>query len=402
MEPSSAPAVLNPKKQLRDNLQSENFKLAIKEIQSKYITPDRMVRIALSAINRIPELAECTQPSFFSALMRLTEIGLEPDGYHAHLIPFNKKVKNPKPGQPQYIKEVQLIVDYKGLVTVIRRNPAIAVVKGAVVYEHDKFTYREGSDRYFEHEPAWVEGDAIRGAYSFVKFANINDWELSYVPVWEIEGIRKRSRAGNSGPWVTDYAQMCIKTALRRHAKMLPLTAEEQHATLIDDDTIETEEQKLLPQRTAKFKPLSRASLPEDGNDPMSEDATAGRSEHSHFGETGNGEPAQDPSDGPEPQESGPIAEQEEEKTRKEQERLRAEFNKAFDKLRKLMDENRVTDAELLFVLNDFSVPAGEAEQTGSVSDLPYDTVKTMPKQWPTYLFSINAKRKLAAGEIAK
>lgn len=372
MDNNLVPAVINPKKQLRDNLQSETFKLAISELKSKYITADRMVRIALNAINRTPALVDCTQPSFFSALMRLSEVGLEPDGYHAHLIPFNRKIKNPRKGEKEYIKEVQLIIDYKGLVTVIRRNPAIAVVKGAVVYSQDKFTYREGSDRYFEHEPAYVEGDEIRGAYSFVKFAAINDWELSYMPIWELEGIRKRSKASDSGPWVTDRTQMYIKTALRRHAKMLPLTAEEQRATLLDDDTIEIEDQgrKSLPQRTAEFRRSIR-DTPQDSQ--MDEDSGP--------------VPGDDSPDSP--QDSSPAADPVE-----EQNKVREEFDKSFEKLKKLMDLKKVTDGELLFILGDFQKDIGDG--VTSVSDLPYETVKDAIKNWGTYEFEVMKFRKRA------
>jgi recombination protein RecT len=369
--PAQVPAVINPKKQLRDNLQSENFKLAISELKSKYITADRMVRIALNAINRTPDLAECTQPSFFSALMRLSEVGLEPDGYHAHLIPFNKKVKNPRPGQPQYIKEVQLIIDYKGLVTIVRRNPAIAVVKGAIVYDHDKFIYREGSDRYFEHEPAYVEGDEIKGAYSFVKFAAINDWEMSYMPIWEIEGIRKRSKAADFGPWKTDYEQMCIKTALRRHAKMLPLTADEQRATLMDDDTIEISEtgRRSLPQRTAEFR-KARNDEPDLGDD------------NGHFSEPTPPDEPSAPASAPEPD---PV---------EEQKKVGEEFSKSFEKLQKLMEVKKVTDAEILFILGDFQKDVGEGIE--SIKDLPYATVKDAIKNWGTYEFEVIKLRKAA------
>lgn len=41
-----------------------------------------------------------------------------------------------------------------------------------------------------------------------------------------IEAIRQRSRASQSGPWVTDYDEMCRKTVFRRHAKRLPKSSD--------------------------------------------------------------------------------------------------------------------------------------------------------------------------------
>jgi len=52
----------------------------------------------------------------------------------------------------------------------------------------------------------------------------------------EIEAIRNRSRAGKSGPWVTDFAEMAKKTVVRRLSKMLPLSSEIMRHVEADDD----------------------------------------------------------------------------------------------------------------------------------------------------------------------
>jgi recombination protein RecT len=44
----------------------------------------------------------------------------------------------------------------------------------------------------------------------------------------EIEAIRKRSRSGQSGPWVSDFDEMAKKTVFRRASKWLPLSPEIQ------------------------------------------------------------------------------------------------------------------------------------------------------------------------------
>jgi recombinational DNA repair protein RecT len=62
----------------------------------------------------------------------------------------------------------------------------------------------------------------------------------------EIDGIRKRSRAGQSGPWVSDWAEMAKKTAFRRLSKWLPLSAEVRDVIDRDDDVIDA------PERTRK------------------------------------------------------------------------------------------------------------------------------------------------------
>jgi recombinational DNA repair protein RecT len=57
----------------------------------------------------------------------------------------------------------------------------------------------------------------------------------------EVDAIRKRSRSGASGPWVTDYNEMSKKTVFRRLSKWLPLSPEVRDAAENDDDVIEVE-----------------------------------------------------------------------------------------------------------------------------------------------------------------
>jgi recombination protein RecT len=54
----------------------------------------------------------------------------------------------------------------------------------------------------------------------------------------EVESIRKRSKAGGSGPWVSDWCEMAKKTAFRRASKWLPLSPEINDAFDKDQDRI--------------------------------------------------------------------------------------------------------------------------------------------------------------------
>ena len=77
----------------------------------------------------------------------------------------------------------------------------------------------------------------------------------------EIDGIRKRSRSGNNGPWVTDYNEMAKKTAFRRLAKWLPLSAEFRDAVEKDDDL--PTEKDVTPRVVARAVPLNPFEAPQ-------------------------------------------------------------------------------------------------------------------------------------------
>ena len=51
----------------------------------------------------------------------------------------------------------------------------------------------------------------------------------------EVDDIRKRSRAGQSGPWVTDYEEMAKKTVFKRLSKWLPVTPDLEAAVEHDN-----------------------------------------------------------------------------------------------------------------------------------------------------------------------
>lgn len=185
----------------------------------KHLTPDRFARIALTTVNKNPKLLNCTKESLLACLLDCSQLGIEPDGRNAHLIPYGEKCT--------------LIVDYKGLVGLARRSGEIADVHADVVYENDDFTYSFGSDSKLVHKPALKERGKPIAAYSYVR---LKDGSSSYevMNLEEINAIKKRSKAGNAGPWVSDWAEMAKKTVFRRHSKWLPVSSEFQES--IDKD----------------------------------------------------------------------------------------------------------------------------------------------------------------------
>lgn len=232
-------AIIKPKS-IREVIGSDRVKDQIARVLPSHLTPERVVRVMLTTITRVPKLAECSQESVLRCLMDCSALGIEPDGRRAHLIPYGK--------------ECQLIVDYKGLIELVRRSGEVSSIRAELVCENDKFAWRDGN---VSHEVDWLNprGEA-RAAYA-VAVLKSGEVQSAVMTRDEIEAIRKRSKAGGSGPWVSDWGEMAKKTCVRRLCKMLPLSYEVADALDRDDDRLE--ERNVSPRRT----PAVSLALPE-------------------------------------------------------------------------------------------------------------------------------------------
>lgn len=242
------PKVDISKLSIRQFLGTDAIKSRVAEVMPKHLKPERFLRIAMATLTKSPKLAECTQASFLTCLLNLSAAGLEPDGRRAHLIPYGG--------------ECTLIIDYKGLAELAMRSGVVANLHADVVCENDDFEYDAG--RVIKHKIDFKKPrGAAYAAYAICRFKDGTE-KAECMTKDEIEGIRKRSRAGGSGPWVSDWTEMAKKTAFRRLSKWLPLSAEfreavereeEQEATAIRDVTPQVSAPKFLKQPEPEPEP---------------------------------------------------------------------------------------------------------------------------------------------------
>lgn len=115
---------------IREYLNSDAIHREIARVLPSHLTPDRMIRVALTALTKTPKLAQCTQASFFECLLNCSQWGLEPDGRRAHLIPYGDKCT--------------LIVDYKGIAELCYRSGSVNAIHADVVRRGDLFEYSCG------------------------------------------------------------------------------------------------------------------------------------------------------------------------------------------------------------------------------------------------------------------
>lgn len=189
----------------------------------RHMTPDRMARIVTTEIRRIPKLLSCDVKSLFGAVIQCSQLGLEPGSGlgHAYLIPYGK--------------ECQLIIGYRGMIDLARRSGQMISLAGEAVYAKDKFEYELGLEPKLRHIPST---DDDRGALVYVYAVAVlvgGGRQFVVMSRGDVEKIRRRSKASSSGPWVSDYDAMAIKTAIRRLFKYLPVSVEMQRAVIVDE-----------------------------------------------------------------------------------------------------------------------------------------------------------------------
>ena len=244
-------------KTLKELLNGQKFADEVAKVSTKYMTPERMIRVAETSLNRIPELQNCKPDSFFVALLNCSAAGIEPDGQHAYLIPFKR--------------DCQLIISWKGLLAIARRNGVHCTTK--VVCKNDVFEVIEddGTGRTtLLHKVDYTKprGD-MYAVYSRATWSQDGFDYLDYEVMTkeDCEKVRKSSKTGNQGPWKDWFEEMCRKTVIRRHSKRWPLSPEVQHSLEKDDDA---------PDFNKKFnaaKPIfnTPVELPEPDEIPMGE-----------------------------------------------------------------------------------------------------------------------------------
>lgn len=206
-----------------DRLLSEGFRRQMSLALPKTLTADRLMRIVITECRKTPALLQCDQQSFFGAVLQCAALGLEPGNSlgHCYLLPYGKTC--------------QLIIGYRGMIDLARRSGQIVSIYAYAVHEKDHFKYTLGLAPNIEHIPC---SDADPGNLTFVyavaKLAG-GGVQFDVMSRSAIEKIRGRSKAGRSGPWVSDFEEMAKKTVIRRLFKYLPVSVEAVRAVAIDE-----------------------------------------------------------------------------------------------------------------------------------------------------------------------
>lgn len=224
-----APQSVQPSRHtIKQLLESETTRSRFRQIVPEHLTPERLIRICMLSLSN-EKLAKCDPITLLGAFMVLGSLGLEPNTTlgHAYLLPFwnSKEKKN----------DIQLIIGYKGYIDLARRSGQLVSIHADVVRASDKFSYEYGTNEHLSHCPAFTDDQSTPlCAYAYAKVTGGQAFEV--MPWPKVMAVRNSSAGYRSGysPWMTHEDEMAKKTAIRRLAKVLPLSPAFMKAAAID------------------------------------------------------------------------------------------------------------------------------------------------------------------------
>lgn len=178
-----------------------------------FMSAPRLAQIILSVCGRNPKLMDANHASLIGAVLQCAALGLDPE---------------PALGQAWFVPYkgiVQFQVGYKGYANLAWQSGLISSLSMQVVREGDEFDYEYGTSPYVKHKPRAGDNAPMTHAYATAKPTG-GEMLFEVLTKEQVDSVRRRSPAGNNGPWVSDYEAMARKTAFKRAAKLLPMASE--------------------------------------------------------------------------------------------------------------------------------------------------------------------------------
>ena len=190
------------------------------------MTPERFVRIALSAVSATPKLMECTQESLLGALLNSAQLGLEPNTPlgQAYLIPYGN--------------QCQFQIGYKGLLDLAYRTGDYQFIRAEAVHEGDEFSYSLGLDAELIHKPVLKDRGDVYAYYAVYKLNN-GGYNFVVMSKEDMKAHRRKYSKANNSPWNSNFDAMAKKTVLKQLLKYAPLKTDVARA-VAEDSTIKS------------------------------------------------------------------------------------------------------------------------------------------------------------------
>lgn len=202
----------------------DQYKSQIAMALPKHMTPERMIRIALTALTTTPALQKCNALSVAASVVQASVLGLEVNTAlgEAYLVPYKDNC--------------QLIPGYQGLIKLVRNSGDLRMINAQAVHEKDTFEFEDGLDPYLVHKR--FKGDDRGPVTAYWAGAVLKDGGRQFVVLTKKEAEahgRRFSKTYGNGPWTSDFDAMALKTCVRKLIKFLPKSIESQAAMALDE-----------------------------------------------------------------------------------------------------------------------------------------------------------------------
>jgi len=222
----------------------------------------RFLQIAFG-VTKSKGIADCDPESVLTAIYGCARLGLIPDPLTGQvwILPYKQR------GAKQPV--ATLVIGYKGYVELARRTGQIVDVRAGVLYENDDYEYEDGLVQKFSLRPWFLTGRDEPGrrlaAWCVWTYTDGHS-QVALIGAREVERARSSSPAARnkSGPWVTHPDEMWAKTAVRRAARLWPITPELALALRFEDEEEAGE--------TAVYDELRAEVLPPPETTPRAEE----------------------------------------------------------------------------------------------------------------------------------
>jgi recombination protein RecT len=209
------------------------------------ISPERFIRVVMTAVQNSPKLLKSDRASLFNSCMKCAQDGLLPDGREAALVPFADESSD----------LVQYLPMIAGIRKKVRNSGLLRDWNVQIVQQGDAFDYQLGDDPFIHHKPAPTGGRArpVLFAYSIATYPD-GTKSREVMNADQLKDIQSKSKA-KRGPWSDPifYPEMCRKTVAKLHAKQLPMSSDLDAVLRRDDELYDLKGERA--QRAAEVKP---------------------------------------------------------------------------------------------------------------------------------------------------
>lgn len=189
----------------------------------QYMTADRFIRVALTALSSNEKLSRCTETSLLAAMMNSAQLGLEfntPLG-EAYLIPYEDKKRG--------IVTCNFQIGYKGLLKLAYNTKSFKRITAREVRENEEFSINYGTGE-ITHKPC-LRGNSgeVIGYYALYQTKD-GGQDIFYFSKEDAEQYGKRySKTFKFGPWQDNFDAMAKKSALIQVLKYAPKSTESNY-----------------------------------------------------------------------------------------------------------------------------------------------------------------------------